>query len=83
MAHAGSNVFLGALKGETGWVECRQRISMLAYFLSNGSFFLFYKVRIISAALALSHSGANAFEISIPSELTYNKSVDVVSQTPK
>jgi len=46
-------------------------------------FFLFYKVRIISADFALSHSGAHAFEISTSSELTYDKSVDVVSQTPK
>ena len=46
-------------------------------------FFLFYKVRIISAAFALSHSGVHTFEISISSELTYDKSVDVVSQTPK
>ena len=82
MAHAGSNVFLGALKGGTGWVECKQRTSILASFLSNCSF-LFYKVRLISAALVLSHSGANAFEISIHSELTYDKSVDVVCQTPK
>jgi len=56
---------------------------MPASFLSNGIFFLFYKVSIISAALALSHSGAHAFEISISSELTYDKSVDVVSQTRK
>ena len=46
-------------------------------------FFLFCKVRIISAAFALSHSGVQAFEISISSELTYDKSVDVVSQSPK
>ena len=41
--HAGSNIFLGALKGGTGWVECRQRISMPASFLSNGIFFSFIR----------------------------------------